>query len=315
MTAAAASNPESSSGWAASETTSGWVAGTWAATAPKDPWAPDPTLPYEPPSSSAEPATPDAPATPGVPVMPIDRRDAEPVSATWPGGLGPAQAEPVPLVPAPFEPAQFEPAQFEPAQRVHPATLAAAAAIAAAGQNSAARTPPQHPGVQHPAAQDPGRQDVGSPYPGVPEADRTGQHFPRRSRGSVVRRTGNRPDSPPPAEQGSAARIAAPAASNRQRINHPRGETRRRISTASTEVFPAVSDATHVLPAVPVVEGYGTFDTGQRDGRADGARPRESDGPARPRPRPRPRPGAQPGDDRQPARSTVYVSRHAAEPT
>jgi hypothetical protein len=162
---------------------------------------------------------------------------------------------------------------------------------------------------QDPARQDPAGQDLAGLnaarlQPAEPGADRTGQHFPRRSRGSAVRRTGSRPDFVPPAEQ-----------PNRQRINHPRGETRRRISTAATEVFPAVSDATHVIPAVPIVEGYGTFDTGQRDGRADSARPRDSDGPARPRPRPRPRPGAQPGDDRQPARSTVYVSRHAAEPT
>jgi hypothetical protein len=99
----------------------------------------------------------------------------------------------------------------------------------------------------------------------------------------------------------------------RQRINQPRAEARRRAS-ASTEVFPAVSDATHVIPTVPVVEGYGMFDAGPRD-RAEAVRPRESDGPPRPRPRPRPRPGAQPGDDRQPARSTVYVSRHAAEPS
>ncbi len=170
----------------------------------------------------------------------------------------------------------------------------------------------QHPGAQHPGAQHPGAQrhggqppsgqHPGAAHPADPDGDRTGQHFPRRSRVSAVRRT-NRSDAAPPPEQPS-----------RQRVALPRGETRRRI-TASTETFPAANDVTQVVPAVPVVEGYATVDAGQRDGRPEAVRSRETDGPPRPRPRPRPRPGAQPGDDRQPARSTVYVSRHAAEPS
>ncbi|HET9516098.1 MAG TPA: hypothetical protein VFO77_00080, partial [Actinoplanes sp.] len=104
-------------------------------------------------------------------------------------------------------------------------------------------------------------------------------------------------------------------------------------------------DVTQLIPPVPVIEGYAAFGTGPWDGPADstgpwdgradstgpwhgradstgpwhgpadGIRARETDGPPRPRPRPRPRPSGQAGNDRQsPARSTVYVSRHAAEP-
>ena len=142
-----------------------------------------------------------------------------------------------------------------------------------------------------------------------PDADRTGQHFPRRTRAATVRRTVIRPDAAPAAEQPS-----------RQRVTHPRAEARRRLAASATEVFPVVSDVTQTLPAVPVIEGYGSSDGLQRDGRqgtgrAENGRSKDSDAPARPRPRPRPRSGGQPGDDRQPARSTVYVSRHAAEPS
>jgi hypothetical protein len=64
-----------------------------------------------------------------------------------------------------------------------------------------------------------------------------------------------------------------------------------------------------MMPQIPVIEGYAAD-----AGRADAARSPETTG--RPRPRPRPRAGAsQAGEDRPTARSTVYVSRHAAEPS
>jgi hypothetical protein len=130
--------------------------------------------------------------------------------------------------------------------------------------------------------------------PDEPDTDRDGRHLPRRSR-SAVRRNGTRAES-------------APEPAYRGRVNHPRLEARRRL-TAPVDLGPGSSDPTEMLPPVPVVEGYGP--DGPRDGHD--ARVRDSE-PSRPRPRPRPRSGSQPGDDRQPNRSTVYVSRHAAEP-
>jgi hypothetical protein len=132
------------------------------------------------------------------------------------------------------------------------------------------------------------------------DIDRSGQHFPRRRRAATVRRSPARTDAPPP--------VDPPI---RTRVTMPRGETRRRIAVA-TEFIPTASDATQLLPTIPVIEGYG----GSDPDRPDAARVRDPEVTVRPRPRPRPRPGGSTqGEDRQPGRSTVYVSRHAAEPS
>jgi hypothetical protein len=79
---------------------------------------------------------------------------------------------------------------------------------------------------------------------------------------------------------------ADPASRGRQ-AREPR-DTRRRVTTSSaTEHIPMIADSTQMLPAFP--------------GQDPGGEPRR-------RPRPRPNPQAD-------ARSTVYVSRHAAEPS
>jgi hypothetical protein len=114
-------------------------------------------------------------------------------------------------------------------------------------------------------------------------------------------------------------------------VTHPRAEARRRL-TAATEVIPAMSDVTAMVPVVtdavdgpasgplgaptPAAAGReraeGAAERSWEPGRTwEGARTRDGDGP-RPRPRPRPRPAAR--EERQPpTRSTVYVSRHAAD--
>jgi hypothetical protein len=97
----------------------------------------------------------------------------------------------------------------------------------------------------------------------------------RPRRRSMMIRRGNRPDVDPPS-RGRQAR-----------------EARRRVNSA-TEHIPVVADSTQMLPQVG--PGAGQPAGPEREGE--------------PRRRPRPRPGPQ-----AEARSTVYVSRHAAEPT
>jgi hypothetical protein len=133
----------------------------------------------------------------------------------------------------------------------------------------------------------------------------TGQDFeragpPTRSLSLTVtmRRPGGRADSGSTGEQPS-----------RPRVTHPRAEARRRLA-AATELIPAVSDVTQMLPSVPVIEGYGGTELSVRDGRSGRGRAWQGELDARPRPRTE----SEPADDRQPARSTVYVSRHAADP-
>lgn len=234
--------------------------------------------------------------------LPVDGRPAHEQSPYqgWspserPAGYGVAPA--VQPMPAPaFEPAAVIEAARVPISLGEPALVPEGAPevpewlprppkMAAAGIRPATAEQPPGPGTE------------GAPHvalSGAPDDDPGQPHFPRRRRGSTVQRNSVHLGAEPPAE---------PAA----RRTPPRGETRRRIIVPQSDLG-AAPEATQALPAG---EGYGR--TGSE--RVDGVRSREVGQPGRPRPRPRPRSGdSQPAEEREPVRSTVYVSRHAAEP-